>query len=104
MTVADVIRACEYVNCIVVDALGDEIDVSLDDYSKTVEHISAKDNQVLIWTFDNFDKLEGLEELREFFNTEKAGKNTSNIWKTRLDLTDYFNVKEYTYETTTSRL
>ncbi|MEG1502256.1 MAG: hypothetical protein RR370_02595 [Synergistaceae bacterium] len=60
--VGEIIRACEYINCVVVDALGNEIEVTLDDYSKNVEHISAKNNQVLIWTFDNFDKLEDLDE------------------------------------------
>lgn len=70
MKVGDVILACECINCVVLDALGNEINVTLEDYQKKVEHLSARNNEVLIWTFDNFDKLEGLKEIEEVFKTD----------------------------------
>ena len=59
MTIGDIIGLCEYVNCKVLDAFGNEIKVTTDDYDElTIEHLSAKDNEVLIWTFDKWDEYE----------------------------------------------
>lgn len=62
MTVGDIVSLCEYINCKVLDALGNEIGITKENskgiYSRSVEHLSAKDNEVLVWAFDNMDKLE----------------------------------------------
>lgn len=63
MTVGEVISACEYIGCEVLDALGNVIVVTKENsekiYGYSVEHLNAKDNKVLIWTFVNMDKLCG---------------------------------------------
>ena len=60
MTVGDIVASCEFVGCMVLDALGNEIEVTKDNfeeiYKMSVEHLSAKDNLVMIWTFEKFDE------------------------------------------------
>lgn len=57
MTVLEVISACEYIGCSVVDFWGNEIEITdenrEDIWRKGVEHLEAKDNVILIHTFDN---------------------------------------------------
>lgn len=61
LTVLDVVAACEYVGCDVLDALGNEIEVTKENcseiYGWSVESLAAKDSRVLIYTFKNMDKL-----------------------------------------------
>jgi hypothetical protein len=61
MTVGEEIAACEYINCEVVDALGNPIEITEDNkdemYNSNVEHISANNSTVVIWTFINMEKL-----------------------------------------------
>ena len=64
MTVYDIIAACEFINCTVVDFFGHEIEFDVTDkesyekiYQKQVEHIEARDNIILIFTFDNMNDL-----------------------------------------------
>lgn len=69
-TVRDIISACEYTGCKIIDQLGDEIPVTKENvediYKKAVEHIDASGNLVRIWTFDKIDEAKGLTE--EDFN------------------------------------
>lgn len=66
MTVYDVISACEFTGCIVVDQLCDEIKVTKENseeiYQKEVERIDAANDLVRIWTFDKINEVEGLTE------------------------------------------
>ena len=65
LNVGEVVAACEYVGCDIVDALGNTIETTNNNYEEVykriVEHIEAKDGRVLIFTFDNLNKL-GMEE------------------------------------------
>lgn len=59
MLVHDVIAACEYIGCEVVDFWGEPLEFDgniLKLYKKTVEHLEAKGNVIYIYTFDNIDK------------------------------------------------
>lgn len=60
MKVYDVVSACEYVNCDIVDFWGFDIPCTKTNcnevYEKTVEHLEAKDSRIIIFTFDNIDK------------------------------------------------
>ena len=62
LKVLDVIQACEYINCTILDALGNEIYVTKENmnevYDMSVEHLSARNNEVLIWTFDKWKEFE----------------------------------------------
>ena len=64
--VKDIIAACEYTGCIVVDQLLNEIVVTKDNmvdvYMKNVEHVDACNDTVRIWTFDRMDEVEGIPE------------------------------------------
>ena len=64
ITVKDIISACEYTGCVVVDQLGDVIEINEENadeiYGKSVEHIDAANGTVRIWTFDKLDQVEGL--------------------------------------------
>lgn len=55
MTVHDIIDACEYCSCDVLDFYGNEIEITQENckkiHSLTVESLSAKNNRVKIWTF-----------------------------------------------------
>ena len=66
MKVKDIISACEYTGCHVMDQLGQEIKVTKKNadeiYDKSVEHVSASNNKVLIWTFDKIDEVVGINE------------------------------------------
>ena len=66
MKVKDIISACEYTGCIVVDQLCNKIEISKENaseiYEKSVEHIDAAGELVRIWTFDKMDKIEGITE------------------------------------------
>ena len=57
MKVLDVISACEYVGCSVVDFWGEEIEITDENkeeiWQQEVEHLEAKNDIVLIHTFDN---------------------------------------------------
>lgn len=61
MIVKEVISACEYAGCDVFTQLGKKIEITnenfLEVYNMSVEHLSAKDNIVQIWTFKDLDKL-----------------------------------------------
>ena len=61
MTVYDIISACEFINCTVVDFWGHEIEFLKDNYekiyAKSVEHLEARDNEIFIFTFDNMNDL-----------------------------------------------
>lgn len=58
MTVKEAVEACEFISCDVVDFNGDVVDITEQNknniYSLSVEHISAKDNIVQIWTWINY--------------------------------------------------
>lgn len=62
MKVLDIIQACEYINCNILDALGNKINVTKENmndvYDMNIEHLSAKDSEVLIWTFDKWKEFE----------------------------------------------
>ena len=64
--VKDIIAACEYTGCIVVDQLLNEIVITKDNmvdvYMKNVEHVDACNDTVRIWTFDRMDEVEGISE------------------------------------------
>ena len=66
MKVLDVISACEYVGCSVVNFWGEEIKITKENcsdiYDRAVEHISAKDNRVIIFTFDEIDNKKKIKE------------------------------------------
>lgn len=57
MTVGDAVAACEYCGCDIVDFNGEKIEVTKENcsvlYKQTVEHLSAWNDRVLIWTFIN---------------------------------------------------
>lgn len=59
--VGDIISLCEYTGCVVLDALGDVIEITEENckniYKYTVEHLDAVDGTIQIWTFKNMDKL-----------------------------------------------
>lgn len=56
MVVLSAVSACEYTNCIILDSLGEEIEATQEVYEMDVEHLSAKDNIVQIWTYDKWDR------------------------------------------------
>lgn len=59
LKVKDIIEVCEYTGCIVLNALGKEIE-NMDTkqlYELDVEHLSAKDSIVQIWTFEKWDEF-----------------------------------------------
>lgn len=64
MRVKDIVSACEYIGCEVLDQLGNIIPVNKENaneiYEKSVEHISASGNKVLIWTFDKLEEVTGI--------------------------------------------
>lgn len=64
LKVKDIVSGCEYIGCEVIDQLGNIIKVTKENleeiYEKPVEHISASNNKVLIWTFDKIDELSGI--------------------------------------------
>lgn len=66
MTVQDVVSACEYTGCVVVNQLGEEVKINNNNkeeiYDKSVEHVDAANELVRIWTFDKIDELEGINE------------------------------------------
>ena len=66
MRVQDIVSACEYTGCSVMDQLGDEIKLNkgncIEIYEKSVEHVSASGNKVLIWTYDKIDEVTGIDE------------------------------------------
>lgn len=66
MIVEDIIGACEYIGCDVLTFDGRNIEVTEENhneiYKYSVEHLSAKDNIVLIWTFIDMDKY--IDELK----------------------------------------
>ncbi len=71
LTVGQVVSACEYVGCDIVDAFGEPMTVTkgnMDEiYALNVEHINAVNNNVIIWTFVRFDEMihEQLEMKRQ---------------------------------------
>lgn len=60
MTVGDVFKMCEYIKCKCVDANGENIEVTKDNmkeiYEKNIWLITAKDNIVIAWTFDEMNE------------------------------------------------
>lgn len=76
MTVLEVISACEYIGCSVVDFWGNEIEITdenkKDIWRKGVEHLEAKDNVILIHTFDNIPITK--ENIEAFLNRKEQDK------------------------------
>lgn len=66
MKVYDVVSMCEYVGCDIVDFWGHDILCTKDNcseiYEKSVEHLEARENRILIFTFDNMDELEFFDD------------------------------------------
>lgn len=57
LSVGQVVSACEYINCDIVDALGQKIIATAEElYDRSVEHIES-DKTIRIYTFDNINKL-----------------------------------------------
>lgn len=83
-TVRDIISACEYTGCKIIDQLGDEIPVTKENvediYKKAVEHIDASGNLVRIWTFDKIDEAKGLteEDFNKFLPANPKWNNIMN--------------------------
>lgn len=71
MKVYDVVSMCEYVGCDIVDFWGFEIPYTKENcneiYEKSVEHLEARDNRILIFTFDNMDNW------KQFFDNNNRG-------------------------------
>ncbi len=61
LTVGQVVFACEYIGCDIVDAFGELITITKENmdeiYALNVEHINAVNNNVIIWTFVRFDEM-----------------------------------------------
>jgi len=84
MTVLDIISSCEYTGCEVLDQLGNVIKITEENkeeiYKKSVEHISASGNKVLIWTFDKLDEVEGItpENANDFVRADSKWDTLMN--------------------------
>ena len=71
MKVYDIVSMCEYVGCDIVDFWGFEIPITKKNcseiYEKSVEHLEARNNRILIFTFDNMDNW------KQFFDNNNRG-------------------------------
>jgi hypothetical protein len=87
MTVYDIVSACEFTGCVIVNQLGEEISTKnksetelKEIYDKSVEHIDSVNNTTRIWTFDKIDEIEGLTE-KEYDTYKRANPK----WDTLMD-------------------